>query len=195
MGLPAILATVFGVEAATPAAEAEVRRLLAARTYPAHEAVLAFEARFGGTYGEDDEPLTVGAGACLGGDAHADPRGGRDDLVPVIYTANDGIGYLDGEGRGWFQDTIEEADASLVAPDGAALVCRVVLWNLLFAGERRELPGLRGAELAERLGVPAVVEASDAKERWWSDGTLTIRESDGLTTVCGPEDVVAAIDG
>jgi hypothetical protein len=192
MALPALLVTALAPTSAGPLPDDGLRSLLGERGYPVHPAVLAFEARFGGL-GSDE--LTVGAGACLRSGVHAAPRGGRGDLVPVVYTASDGIGFLDGEGRGWFHDTIEESEATLAAGDGTALLCRVILWELRFAGEQRELEAGRGAGLAAQLGLPAVAEASDAEERWWSDGQTTIVEREGSTQVSGPEDVLAALAG
>ncbi|MBK9036623.1 MAG: hypothetical protein IPL61_36135 [Myxococcales bacterium] len=111
-----------------PVGDDALRALLGARGYEAHDAVLAFERAFGGLECEDpdDGPWLIGAAACAASDAHRAPRGGpgqRDlQLVPVIYTPNDGIGYVDARGAGWFHDTIEFADASQVADSGAALI-------------------------------------------------------------------------
>jgi hypothetical protein len=115
---------------APPLSDEALADLLAEHGYAAHPAVLAFEAAFGGLEfsedGDDDLRFLVGAGACVGSGAHAGPRGGPENtgraLVPVIYTPNDGIGYLDADGAGWFHDTIEHASASRVAADGAALL-------------------------------------------------------------------------
>ena len=137
MKLPLPAAAVLELErrAATreePFSPDELRALLAEHGYVAHPAVLEFEVAFGGLEfleeenGDDEMRFLVGAGACLASGAHVRPTGGDGQealaLVPVIYTPNDGIGFLDAQGAGWFQDTIEDLDARRVADDGAALL-------------------------------------------------------------------------
>jgi hypothetical protein len=160
---------------------------------PIHAAVLAFERDFGGINLEEgndpDAVWVLGAGACISSGVHEDPRGGARQrklgLVPVAYSDNDMIAYLDGEGRAWFQDTIEHDDASQVALDGRTMVARLVLWDATFTWDqgKQEVVGAVGDRLAAALGVPAIAEASDAKERWWGDATTVILEQGDETTV------------
>lgn len=111
----------------------ELIALLAEKGYPAHEAVLAFDAQFGGLVlpeeGEDadsDVGITVGAFHCLANDGHSSPRGGRTDLVPIIYTANDCIVFLDADGAAHFQDTIEFAEATPMVDSGMAALVELI---------------------------------------------------------------------
>jgi hypothetical protein len=100
---------------------ARLTALLVKHGYPAHPSVLAFDATFGGLlFGEDDDATLVGAHACLNSGAHVHPDGGRPGLVPVAYTASDGIVFLDEGGRAWFQDTIGDEEAGPIGADGAA---------------------------------------------------------------------------
>lgn len=117
---------------------ATLKKLLARKNYPAHASVLAFEAVFGGLVipedgGNDDEdwfadgPATlVGAYACLKSDGHDRPTGGRDDLVPVAYTPNDGIVFLDKAGATYYEDTIEDLTAVRWKRTGAAAVAELL---------------------------------------------------------------------
>ena len=115
-----------------------LNKLLARKKYPAHASVLAFEKTFGGLVipedgGNDDEdwfaegPATlVGAYACLKSDGHDHPTGGRDDLVPVAYTPNDGIVFLDKAGAAYYEDTIEDVAAVRYKRTGAAAVAELL---------------------------------------------------------------------
>lgn len=109
--------------------------LLARNRYPAHPAVLAFEAAFGGLLIPEPAPasdwftageaILVGACACLRSKAHKAP--GRDvGLVPVVYTMDDGVAYLDRGGRMWFEDTIEDLAPRVVAKTGVAGFARLL---------------------------------------------------------------------
>ena len=109
--------------------------LLAKNRYPAHPAVLAFEAAFGGLLVPEPSPaadwfatgdaVLVGVCACLRSKAHKAP--GRDGgLVPVVYTMDDGIAYLDRGGRMWFEDTIEDVAPRVVARTGVAGFARLL---------------------------------------------------------------------
>lgn len=112
--------------------------LLAKKKYPAHASVLAFDATFGGlSFPEADAPedwfetglaTVVGAFACSKSGAHVRPRGGPAErgLVPIAYTPNDGIVFLDAAGNAWFQDTIEDTEARPSELDGAAAVARLL---------------------------------------------------------------------
>jgi hypothetical protein len=67
-----------------------------------------------------------GAHACLRSEAHAAPRGGKRKLVPVVYSPNDIIYFLDADGKAWAQDTIEESRATRYAESGRELVTQIV---------------------------------------------------------------------
>lgn len=117
---------------------AALKKLLADHKYPAHPSVLAFERMFGGLvipddggdsdpdWFENDEATLVGAYGCLQSNAHVHPDGGRSDLVPVAYTPNDGILYLDEAGAAYYEDTIEDTEATKIAPNGAAAVAKLL---------------------------------------------------------------------
>lgn len=115
---------------------AAVRKLLARHKYPVHASVLAFERAFGGLVIPDadaDESglpsgaaTIVGSYACLKSRAHGRPGGGRVDLVPVAYTSNDCIVFLDKRGVAHFQDTIEDASAKRFSATGAGAVARLL---------------------------------------------------------------------
>ena len=121
-------------DARRTAAAAMVKKLLARKKYPAHASVLAFETTFGGLvipedgakddedWFENGESTLVGAYACLKSDAHDHPTGGRSDLVPVAYTPNDGIVFLDKAGAAYYEDTIEDLVAARWKRTGAAAV-------------------------------------------------------------------------
>ncbi len=125
-------------DARQTATAATVKKLLARKKYPAHASVLAFEATFGGLVipedgGNDDEDwfengesTLVGAYACLRSDGHDHPTGGRDDLVPIAYTPNDGIVFLDKAGAAYYEDTIEDLVAVRWKRTGAAAVAELL---------------------------------------------------------------------
>ncbi|MBL0214000.1 MAG: hypothetical protein IPQ07_08955 [Myxococcales bacterium] len=117
---------------------ATLKRLLARHRYPSHASVLAFERAFGGLvipedggaadpdWFENDEATLVGAYGCLKSDAHEHPDGGRQDLVPVAYTPNDCILFLDKAGTPYFQDTIEDDTAVKLRGTAAGAVARLL---------------------------------------------------------------------
>lgn len=91
--------------------EEDLKSLLTKKKYSAHKAVLAFDARYGGLIaadgeGEDGNDWLFGAYACLKSKAHKDPRG-KEDWVPVAYSPNDIIFYMDAKGVVWADDTID----------------------------------------------------------------------------------------
>jgi Leucine rich repeat len=148
--------------------------------YTPHASVIAFEASFGGLLipdepnsKEDDSRWTFGAHACLASGAHVNPRGGSRSrkLVPVAYSPNDVIYYLDEQGRGYAEDTIEDTSARLCADDGIALVCRIVFNEEMFDRSETslDLPGLQGDSIAKRLSLKLVKEASVRHHRYFSD--------------------------
>jgi hypothetical protein len=111
---------------------AAVKRLLAREKYPVHASVLAFERMFGGLLipdeldGPDDEATLLGTYGCLRSRAHVHPEGGRTGLVPVAYTSNDGIVFLDRAGKAYYQDSIEDVRAKAFASTGAAAVIKLL---------------------------------------------------------------------
>jgi hypothetical protein len=116
-------------DAAQRGSEAELRALLNERGYVAHDAVIAFDARYGGLIvadspGEEGYDWLFGAYACLKSNAHTDPRG-KAGWVPVAYSPNDCIFYLDEKGAAWAIDTIEDTKASRYAKDGDAMMKRI----------------------------------------------------------------------
>jgi hypothetical protein len=150
--------------------------------YALHAAVAAFEAEFGGLVIPDSPkqkrngPVWLfGAHACLASGAHVAPRGGKKTrgLVPVVYSPNDVVYFLDKQGRAYSQDTIEDPEAKPFAEDGTALIARIMLYSALFAlgASAQALPGVLGAALAERLSLALVTEASDRDLRFFSDLT------------------------
>lgn len=165
--------------------------LLRERGYPEHPAVLAFERSYGGVLlgaGADDDPHAddesdlLGAYACLTEGNHADPRGTDEtpDLVPVMYSPNDIIWFLDAGGRAWIEDTIEGPGPAPYARDGDTLVARALLEGLLW--RRRDgaldLDHPCGAEIASALGLPPLARASDDLTRWWGDAAMLVVQRD-----------------
>lgn len=157
------------------------------RGYPVHPAVLAFEARWGGVLigdgpAEDphanEEDYWLGAFACIVHGGHSNPRGDRDDLVPVMYSPNDNIWYLDANGTAWGEDTIEGP-----GPIACARSAETMLADSLLACEmwRREMRTIYleravGGEIAAALGLPVIAEATDELVHWWGDGVTLVRE-------------------
>ncbi len=163
-----------------------LRDRMKTRHYTVYEPVLAFERRFGGlvmpnALGEEDAEWIFGTHACLSSEAHGDPRGGdahagargKRALIPVVYTPNDVVYFLDGHGAAWAQDTIEGGAAVRFAADGDRMVARIIHTQWAFArrfdGAHEELQGKRGEEVAAALGLPFVPEASDHLARLWAD--------------------------
>jgi hypothetical protein len=148
--------------------------------YVPHASVITFEASFGGLVIPEEgkmkkgEPCWLfGTHACLTTGGNSDPRGGSKarKLVPVVYSPNDIIYYLDEQGRGYAQDTIADSSAALYANDGISLVCRIVFDDALFSRQETslDLPGLRGEELSRRLSLSLVTEASGGDLRFFTD--------------------------
>lgn len=162
-------------------ADAEtLRALLARHEYPCHASVLELEARYGGLLVAEsggDEDWYHGAFACLSGGGHSDPRGGRDDLVPVVYSPNDVIYYLDAEGTVWGEDTIEDLAVTPFARGADRLVAKLALYDAAFGGKAAvAFEGARGREIAKALEVDAIREASDDLGRFWGDGKRLVVE-------------------
>ncbi len=148
--------------------------------YPLHDSEIAFEAAFGGLMIPDEpkqkseDPCWLfGTHACLTSNTHTDPRGGSKarKLVPVVYSPNDIIYYLDEQGRAYAEDTIEDEKARLYADNGTSLVCRIILHETLFSRKETslDLPGLKAEELSKQIHLHLVVEASGKDFRFFSD--------------------------
>jgi hypothetical protein len=170
------------VEPKRRASKAELLATCKQHGYPLHPSVAAFEAQFGGLVIPDrpkqkkSDPIWLfGAHACLASSAHVAPRGGKRTrgLVPVGYSPNDVVYFLDKQGRAYAQDTIEDAEAKPFAENGSALIARIMLYSALFAlgASSQALPGLHGAALAKRLSLTLVTEATDRALRFYSDAT------------------------
>lgn len=170
------------VEPARRGSKAQLLESCRAHGYAMHPSVAAFEAAFGGLVIPDSPkqkkhgPVWLfGGHACLVSQAHEAPRGGSKTrgLVPVAYSPNDVVYFLDKQGRAYAQDTIEDSEAKPFADNGTALISRIMLYSALFGlGESSQaMPGLVGAELAKRLSLVLVQEASDKNLRFFSDAT------------------------
>ena len=168
---------------------ADLKKLLAKAKAPEHAPAMVFERAYGGLsfpeLGEgrgwrkaDVVPWLVGAAACLSSDEsfHAP---GKKKLVPVLCTANDVVYFLDADGAGWGQDTIEDARPVMFAPNARAMMSRILFWEEVFfcpSEKKVTIPNARGAGVATALKLRAVADASDARERWWSDGKTFVVE-------------------
>ncbi len=109
----------------------EVAAVLFEFGYPAHDPVLQFEVSYGGfVFAQNEEPYWIfGAYDCLKSGAHKNPRGksgltGKAALVPVAYSPNDVIYYLDGYGVAWVHDTIE-GELEKFADDGVRMMASI----------------------------------------------------------------------
>lgn len=182
MALALLKAAGAVVEPAGRASKAQLLTTCKQHGYVMHPAVAAFEAEFGGLVIPDspkqkkNDPVWLfGAHACLVSDAHAAPHGGKKTrgLVPVVYSPNDVVYFLDKQGRAYAQDTIEDSEAKPFAENGGALVSRIMLYSALFAlgASAQALPGLQGDAFAKRLSLSLVNEASDRDLRFFSDAT------------------------
>jgi hypothetical protein len=181
--------------------KATLDALLAKAKVPRHGPAIAFERDFGGLsfpdYGsgrswkKNNEPAwLIGAAECLAADiAFRSP--GRKKLVPVLYTTNDNVVYLDADGVAWGEDTIGDTELRVVAPDARSMMARELLSDhVFFAPENKKVEaiGARGKEVAGVLRLKPIREASDPAERWWSDGTTfvverTPKRGNPLTTI------------
>lgn len=104
--------------------EAQLREALREHRLAFHRAVLTFESRYGGLLVPDDdtEDWLFGAYACLKSNAHV--VSGK--LIPVVYSPNDNIWFLDAKGAAWAQDTIEDPRPVRWAADGDEMVTRII---------------------------------------------------------------------
>ena len=190
------------VEPKRRASKAQLLTTCEQHGYALHPAVAAFEAEFGGLVIPDrpkqkkNDPVWLfGTHACLTSGAHVAPRGGKKTrgLVPVVYSPNDVVYFLDKQGRAYAQDTVEDAEAKPFADDGTALIARIMLYSALFAlgGSAQALPGLLGDALAARLSLALVTEASDRDLRFFSDAsakTLVVENLKNQQTLAATAD-------
>jgi hypothetical protein len=143
-----------------------------------------FEQTFGGHAIEDG--WTFGVLACAG-------LAVVDGRVPVAVN-EDVVAYLDEDGAGWIQDTIEDPAPRRVAADAQALVTGILLWDRhLRAPASLRMEGKRGRELIVRLGLLPIAAVTSKTERWWGDETAWIVER-GAVTLVGALDA-ARLDG
>jgi hypothetical protein len=110
--------------------EAQLRALLAEKKYAVHQAVLAYDARYGGLVAanapdEEGHDWIFGAYACLRSDAHVDPRGDQPSWVPVAYSPNDEIYFIDDQGAVWVIDTVAADRAIRFADHADGMMRRV----------------------------------------------------------------------
>lgn len=174
---------------------ATLTALLEARGLPVGEAALAFEARYGGTrFAEtgraEGADFVLGPYALLKDD-DATPGAARG-LVPIALSPSDVWYFVDATGTAWAQDAIEDPAPVPYATTATIALARLLLYARAF-DERHagslELEGPRGAELAARLGLPGIAEASDLHARFWGDArTLVIEhevESEPATLAVG----------
>jgi hypothetical protein len=182
--LPAIVNLLLRARSARwcdASAAPSLRELLAKGGYDWNDAVAQFDLEFGWlafpeTAGEWDldsgEGWMVGSSYCLSSGGHSFPRGGDAQvalgLVPIAYSPNDVIYYMDANGLCWGQDTIEEHEAVPAAQAGATLVARLILETEMWQATNKEsFADQRGAQLALSLKLDPISSASDAYGRWW----------------------------
>ncbi len=196
--------------------EAVTRAALAAAGLPASDAILAFDAMYGGLVcdltadgrGRIDEPvLRFGAYACATSRRAPDAYFESPDYAPVVFTWVDIAYVMDTRGR-VLAATLDREPWPF-APDGRTLVARLVLYDAIMRLRGRspgpaadagshylELEGLRAGELAQMLGVPAIPEATDASARFFGDGVVFIVDetADGPSALEQPVTLIASSD-
>ena len=183
--VPAVVNALLQAHGATRAlaGAAEVKATFARHNIVPSVAQLHFESTYGGLVLPDDAgPWLFGANACLSSNAHPNIAASaqRTRLVPVAYSPNDVVYFLDAVGRGYAQDTIEDEKPVSFARDGRGLISRIVLHHAHFAmSERRELAGTRGAAVARKLKLKIVKEATVPDASFFSDanGSVIVVES------------------
>lgn len=110
--------------------EDELCSLLKLHNFPIHKTVLEFDKRYGGLIvadspGEEGYDWIFGACAVLKSKAHLDPHGEQAWLVPVAYSPNDYIFYLDQNGVAWMDDTVGDAGTERFAEDADAMMAKI----------------------------------------------------------------------
>jgi hypothetical protein len=192
--------------------EEKLARLLAKTKLVGHAPAIAFELAYGhlafpdhgegrGWRRSNVEPWLVGPAACLEADLTWSPPG-RKKLAPVLYTTNDVAYYLAADGIAWGEDTIGDEALAVVAPNARAMMTRILLREHVFfcpSSKKVEIEGSKGASAAKALKLRSVPDASDATERWWSDGTSFVvermagRRRTQTTIAYAPKGVLAKI--
>lgn len=170
--------------------------LLAARKISHHAPALAFEAAYGALLFPDhgcgaawqktgETAWLVGAGACLSADiTYAKP--GKHQLVPVVYTTNDNVYFLDASGAAWAQDTIEDPKPARFAKNARAMLTKILLREYGFAcpsDKQLVIDGACGRAIATTLGAKPIADANDDAERWWTNGSVFVAERKRETCV------------
>jgi hypothetical protein len=141
------------------------------------------EIGLGASWYEAREPAWLfGAYACLTSQAHVHPTGGLPEqhLIPVVYSPNDIIYFLDQTGQAFAQDTIEEPQAAVFAPNALAMVCRIVLWEEIFYFQTLDLAlefgGLHGNQLSKHCNLAPLAAASSTDLTFWGDADVVMVE-------------------
>ncbi|MBK6531489.1 MAG: hypothetical protein IPN17_32480 [Deltaproteobacteria bacterium] len=194
--------------------EAVTRAALAAAGLPASDAILAFEALYGGLVcdltadgrGRIEEPvLRFGAYACVTSQRAPDAYFASTEYAPVVFTWGDIAYVMDAAGRAYAANL--DTAAWPFAPDGRALVARIALYDAIVrlrtlgapadgGAHYLELEGLRADELARTLGVPSIPEATDETARFFGDGVVFIVDetADGPSAAEQPVTLIASSD-
>ena len=194
LDLPAIALAHLAARGATrtgPHADAEATTtLLTGRGYPAHPAVLAFEAAYGGLQLFESDPtlvvLSVGPYACF--TALPKYTGLPREVVPVIFACNDVYYALDAEGRGLTNAAMVEGVWRPSAPDGRSLLTLSILWRALETHPASYTfhEGLLGAAMAAERGLTLLADATGETERWWAGDERLVVETDRGNGYEGP---------
>ncbi|MCB9616627.1 MAG: hypothetical protein H6722_29680 [Sandaracinus sp.] len=173
---------------------ARLTAVLSERGLPSSEAVVAFEARFGGVRFTDvgrmpGVDFVLGAYALLKDDPSTPKRG---SLVPVVLSDDDVWYFLDSEGIVWAED-VEDPEPVPFATAATIALARLVLYRRAFedrhafGGIDRE--GHHAEAIARTLGLPPIAHATDRLARFFGDAeSLVIEhevEGEPLTTIVG----------
>ncbi len=115
-------------------------------------------------------------------------------LVPVIYTSQDNVYFLDGMGGGWGQDLISGNDAFRTAMNGDELFASFILYARFNRDRkrRRQLEGARGAEIGRKLGAAPIAVASRVDQWWGSPDVLILETTTRASWLLDPAEVNAA---
>jgi hypothetical protein len=148
---------------------------------PVHAAAAAFDSVWGGLeFGDEDDPIKVGAVALAKLGESGGRPGRKHALVPVVITANDICYFLARDGRAWAQDTVAEPDATPYADNGDTMLARLLLFRIGFARQDRGLTqtaqGAHGAAWAKALHLPRIPRACDSLGSAWGDPVATVLE-------------------
>jgi hypothetical protein len=174
-------------------ADAEgTRAILEGAGHPAHAAVLAFEAAYGGLELFESDPdapaLLVGPYAVFS--ALRGYRALDGGLVPVAMACDDVYYALDAKGRGYTNAAMVEGVFRPSANDGRALLTQAVLWRCLVTHPKSFVTrdGKQGAAMAKERGLPRIAGATGKTERWWgsADGMRLVVEIDRGNGFDGP---------